>query len=299
MINLPELPLSRKTGVQGLTQERRRRPLLTPEVARRILEGCGRVSLDLGLTDVSVSLGEDRVVLPDGSAIDFEDLRQAAERENAVFFPEGGTLYMVAISDSHFYKLVPTEGAPTLEVDGIRMHRTKGTTPDADAWEKLEALGIRGGRVLDTCTGLGYTAQAALQRGADLVVSIELRSEVLHIAEMNPWSRRVFEDRRFHLLLGDAYSVLDALPHGFFDYVVHDPPRLPLAGHLYSQPFYAKMHRALRGGGRLFHYTGEPGSRRRRIDLRRGVMLRLRQTGFEDIAYHENIRGVTCRKPRP
>lgn len=279
-----------------MDREKRLPPLLTAEVARRILDGCSLVSLDLGLSEVSVVLGDDHIALPDGSTVGFPDLRRLAERENTVFFPEGGNLYMVAVSDGNFYKLVPTEGAPTLEVDGIRMHRTKGTTPDADATEKVQALGIRRGRVLDTCTGLGYTAQAALERGADLVVSIELRPEVLRIAEVNPWSRRLFEDRRVHLLLGDAYNILHALPRGFFDYVIHDPPRLPLAGHLYSPEFYAEMFRALRRRGRLFHYTGEPGSRRRRIDLRRGVMRRLGQAGFEDIIYHGNIRGVTCRK---
>jgi len=272
-------------------------PLLTSKVARKILEGCGRVSLDLGLSEVSVALGKDHVALPDGSILGFPELRRIEGRENAVFFSEGGSLYMVAVSDVHFYKLVPTEGAPTLEVDGIRMHRTKGTTPDADAREKVEALGIRGGRVLDTCTGLGYTAQVALEQGADPILSIELRPEVLHIAEMNPWSRRIFEDRRIHLLLGDAYVILDALPQSFFDYVVHDPPRLAHAGHLYGMEFYVKLLHALRRGGKLFHYTGEPGSRRRRIDIRRGVMHRLRQVGFENIVYHENVRGVTCWKP--
>jgi len=94
-------------------------------------------------------------------------------------------------------------------------------------------------------------------------------------------------------------TILDALPQGFFDYVVHDPPRLTHAGHLYGMEFYAKLFRILRRGGKLFHYTGEPGSRRRRIDLRRGVMHRLRQAGFENTVYHENVRGVTCRKPNP
>lgn len=271
--------------------------LLTSRVARRILEGHGRVSLDLGLSEVSVAVGDDHVELPDGSVIDFSDLRRIEDRNNAVFFPEEGALYMVAISDDHFYKLVPTEGAPTIEVDGIRMHRTKETMPDIDASEKIEVLAIRGGRVLDTCTGLGYTAQAALERGADLVVSIERRPEVLHIAEVNPWSRGIFEDHRIHLMLGDAHVTLDGLPPGFFDYAVHDPPRLSLAGHLYGQEFYAKLLQILRGGGRLFHYTGEPGSRQRRIDLRRGVMRRLRQAGFEKIVYHERVLGVTCRKP--
>ena len=272
-------------------------PLLTSKVARRILEGHRKVSLDLGISEVSVAIGDNHVELPDGSIIDFSDLRRIEERNNAVFFPTEGNVYMVAVSDDHFYKLVPTDGAPTVEIDGIRMHRTKETTPDIDASEKIEALGIRNGRVLDTCTGLGYTAQAALKRGADLVVSIELKPEVLHIAEMNPWSRSVFEDSHIHLLLGDAHVMLDSLPQDFFDYAVHDPPRLALAGHLYGQEFHDKLFHILRWGGGLFHYTGEPGSRHRHIDLRRGVMRRLRLAGFEKIVYHENVRGVTCRKP--
>jgi len=272
-------------------------PLLTSAVARKILEGSDVVSLDLGLSEAPVALGEEAVTLPGGVIVELEDLRRVSERDDAVFFPDGDALYMVAISDGHFYKLVPTDGAPTLEIDGVRMHRTKGTTPDADAEEKVEALEVRGGRVLDTCTGLGYTALAALGRGADLVVSIELRPEVLRMAGMNPWSRGIFGDRRVHPLLGDAYDALDALPRGFFDHVVHDPPRLALAGQLYGQSFYAKVFRVLRGGGGLFHYTGEPGSRRRGIDLRRGVMRRLGQAGFVDLVHHENVRGVTCRKP--
>ncbi|MFQ6053547.1 MAG: SAM-dependent methyltransferase [Candidatus Bathyarchaeia archaeon] len=271
-----------------MARERRLPPLLTPEVARRILEGREKVSMDLG---------EDHALLPEGITVSLRDLRDVAERRNAVFFPEGGALYQVAVSNGHFYKLVPTEGAPTLEVDGVRMHRTKGTTPEADAREKAEALGIKGGRLLDTCTGLGYAAQAALERGADLVVSVELRPEVLRIAELNPWSRMIFEDGRIHLLLGDIFDLIDALPRAFFDYVVHDPPRLAHAGHLYGEEFYGKMLRALRRGGRLFHYTGKPGSRYRRIDIRRGVMRRLGAAGFENITYHRGVRGVTCKKP--
>jgi len=272
-------------------------PLITSAVAKRLLEGCSRVSLDLGLSQARVEFEEGTVLLPDGSTVNPTDLRKVAERGNSVFFPEGGELYMVAISDGHFYKLVPTDGAPTLEIDGIRMHRTKGTTPDLDAREKVKALEVSGGRVLDTCTGLGYTAQAALARGAELVVSIEIRPEVLRIAELNPWSRGVFDNRNIHPLLGDSFNLLDILPRGFFDYVIHDPPRLTLAGNLYSQMFYRKAFTVLRRGGRLFHYTGKPGSRRRGINLSRGVMRRLRQTGFKEVIHHEDIRGVICRKP--
>ena len=271
--------------------------LITPDVARSILDGEESVSLDLGLSEVALACEGERAVLPDGSTVSLGDLEVIAGRQGAAFFPRDGEVFQVAISDGHFYKLVPTDGAPTLEVDGVRMHRTVGVTPDIDARMKLEALGVRGGRVLDTCTGLGYTALAGLEGGGDLVVSVELRHEVLRIAAVNPWSQGLFADERVHLLLGDAFDVIEAFPVGFFDYVVHDPPRFSHAGHLYSGEFYDRLFRVLREGGRVFHYTGEPGSRYRRVDLRRGVMRRLRQAGFTGAEYVREVFGVVCEKP--
>jgi predicted methyltransferase len=271
--------------------------LITPTVARRLLDGEERISLDLGLSEVTLAFEGRKAILPDGSAVDFSNLEEIAGRDKAVFFPLGGQIFQVAISDGHFYKLVPTDRAPTLEVDGVRMHRTVGVTPDVDARVKLEALGVHGGRVLDTCTGLGYTALACLEAGGDLVVSVELRPEVLRIAGVNPWSRGLFSDGRVHLLLGDAYHAVEAFPVGFFDFVIHDPPRFSHAGHLYGGEFYTRLFRVLREGGKVFHYTGEPGSRYRRVDLRRGVMRRLRQAGFTGAEYVREVFGVVCEKP--
>ena len=274
------------------------RPLLTAEVARRILGGDRVVSLDLGLSESSVELLDEAALLPGGLRVSISDLRRIAEREEAIFIVDDDGIYMAAYADGHFYKLVPTDGAPTLEIDGIRMHRTRDITPERDAAMKLEALGLRGGWVLDICTGLGYTALEALRRDAELVVSIEVNPIVLKMANINPWSRGLFQDRRISIILGDAYEVVPSLPEARFDYIIHDPPRFALAGHLYSAEFYHSLLRALKPGGRLFHYTGEPGSRYRRIDLRKGVMRRLREAGFTDIRYHREVMGVTCRRPK-
>lgn len=269
-------------------------PMITARVARQILGGNMRVSLDLGLTVSEVSLKGDSADLV-GHVVTVRDLEKVAEREDAVFFPEGGSMYQVAVSSTRFYKLVPTAGAPTIEIDGVRMHRTKETTPDRDTDEKLEALGLKGGRVLDTCMGLGYTAVGALSRGAEVVVSVEREPPVIRVAEMNPWSRRLFEGG-VSLILGDSYHTVDALPDGFFDWVIHDPPRLTHAGTLYSGEFYGKLHRVMAVGARLFHYTGEPRSRYRGVDLQRGVQRRLKAAGFRRTLYHPSVMGVTCEK---
>jgi predicted methyltransferase len=269
-------------------------PMITPEVAKRILNGETNVSLDLGLSSSRVArVGESYDLL--GYMVSGEDLKQVAGKENAVYFPEGDQLYQVAVAGERYFKLVPTAGAPTLEIDGVRMHRTKETTPDADTKEKLEALGLAGGRVLDTCMGVGYTAIGALSRGADVVVTVEREPSVVRVAQMNPWSSQLFEGG-ISLLLGDSFHTIDALPTGFFDWAIHDPPRLTHAGALYSEEFYGKLYRVMAEGARLFHYTGEPRSRYRGVDLQKGVQKRLRAAGFKVTEYHPGVMGVTCEK---
>jgi hypothetical protein len=268
--------------------------MITPDVAGRIIDGERRVSLDLGLSISEVEVSEETVDLA-GYDAKLDDLREIARKEDSVFFPENGSFYQVAISSGGFYKLFPTTGAPTIEIDGVRMHRTKETTPDKDTDEKLGVLGVHGGRVLDTCMGLGYTAIGALSMGAEVVVSVEREPPVVRVAQMNPWSSRLFEGE-IRLLLGDSFSIVDSLPERFFDWVIHDPPRLTHAGELYSEEFYRKLYRVMAGGGRLFHYTGEPRSRYRGVDLQRGVQRRLRAAGFRGMEYHPGVMGITCLK---
>jgi predicted methyltransferase len=280
-----------------LDSKRPHPPLLTPKAAKEIIQGSSEVSLDLGLSRSKVERVGEKFNLGGGEEVVIEDLETIAGRENAAFFVDNSGVFQLAISGDRYYKLVPTVGAPTLEIDGIRMHRTKGTTPERDAREKVEAMGIRGGKVLDTCTGLGYTAAVALERGAELVVTIERRPEVLKLASMNPWSEAFFVDKRSHPIIGDAYDQVDVLPEGYFDYVVHDPPRLTRAGYLYSSEFYSRLERVMRPGAKLLHYTGEPGSKYRRVDLRRGVMDRLRWAGFTNPRYLRHVMSVLCEKP--
>ena len=251
----------------------------------------------MGLSESEVELFDAGVVLPDGKVVSMEDLEEISGRKDAAFFVDGGSVFQAAVSDGGFLKLLPTEGAPTLEIDGVRMHRTVGTTPDVDARVKMDALGVKGGRILDTCTGLGYTVLEALRRGGELVVSVERRAGVLRLAGLNPWSAGLFDDGRVSLVLGDSGGLVEVFPGGLFDYVVHDPPSFSHAGHLYSGAFYGQLFRVLRPGGRLFHYTGEPGSRRRRVDLRRGVMERLRRAGFVGVSWMKEALGVVCSRP--
>jgi predicted methyltransferase len=270
--------------------------MLTSVQAKAILKGKTVVSLDLGLSKTRIESTKGGYILGKSEFIDLESLEKISQNEDAAYFVDNKTVFIAATSGKHFYKLIPTAGAPTIEIDGIRMHRTKGTTPDRDAREKLEILGLGGGRVLDTCMGLGYTAIQAVERGASEVISIEFEPSVLRISQINPWSRMLFSSESIHKVIGDSFHVVDALPLNDFDYVIHDPPRHSSAGHLYGQEFYDKLAKVIKPGGKMFHYTGEPRSRYRKVNIHTGVKRRLGNAGFHKMEYHSSVMGFTCTR---
>ncbi len=269
-------------------------PMLTSETAKNILAGKNTVSLDLGKSETTIKQTNKTYLLNKVESIGSDILEKIAQDQRSIYFVSNKTVFMAAIRGKHFYKLAKTTGAPTLEIDGIRMHRTKDTTPEQDARDKLSILGLRSGRVLDTCMGLGYTAIQANESGAEYVVTIEYEPNVIRITQLNPWSSKLFTESSIHKIIGDSFYAVDALPKHSFDYIIHDPPRHGSAGHLYGQEFYETLARVIKPGGRLFHYTGEPRSRYRKVNVHKGIMDRLRAVGFRGLEYHPLVMGVTC-----
>ena len=191
-----------------------------------------------------------------------------------------------------FYRLV--DG--TVEIDGVRMHQTSRKTPVQDAQDKARVLGVSaGGRVLDVCTGLGYSAIACGRKGAK-VTTLELDDNVLGLARENKDSAGLFSNPNITIKTGDAFETIDDFADGSFDFVMHDPPRFSLAGELYSLVFYQKLFRVLRRGGKLFHYTGNPGKNSGK-NMTKGFKQRLVQAGFVGVRWDEGLQGFLCRKP--
>jgi len=281
------------------------RPVLTEWAIREILEAKGKglkslkLSLDLGLSKSEVRIHGDRVAIG-GIEIGLDELELALDltkNGGIVEVTNDGIVKLAFYSGGNYYKLkaVAPLTAPTLEINGIHMHRIKGITPLEDSLLKVRTVRVRGGfRVLDVCTGLGYTAICSLKRGASEVVSIEKDINVLEIARHNPWSKELSEVK---ILLGNATELIKELEEERFEVVILDPPRYSMAPELYTSAFYADLFNVLKPGGRLFHYTGEPGSRRRGIDLMRSVSKRLRTVGFK-VKKLRDLKGVLAFKPR-
>ena len=243
------------------------------------------ISLDMNITKAKVCIGEDFFIFPQNEKIPESLLKKAIKDDKSCFLIKGNTLLkMQLFSDktNNFYKIVPTKDAPTIEISGIRMHVTKEITPMQDTKKKIESISPIKGIVLDTCMGLGYTAIFA-SKPADFVFTCEKDENVLEIAGLNPWSKELFNNKKISIIRTSVFDEIKIFKGGMFDAIIHDPPRFSLAPELYSQEFYVQAFRVLKKGGRIYHYTGSPGKRFRKINLQRNVAKKLRAAGFREI----------------
>ncbi len=275
---------------------------VAPLLKARGTQTAARLSPDLGLTTVDVSLDDAGVVFPGGERLSWDDAKEIAESETSCFaLPEKSLGQDGAIrkiqefsrATNRHCALMPTSGAPTLLIAGFPMHRIKNTDPYRDTLSKIKAA-RPAGQVLDTSMGLGYTAiQAA--RTSDHVVTIELDPAVVEIARQNPWSRELFDNPRIERRVGDSAEAVETFADEAFSVVIHDPPTIQLAGDLYSGAFYRELYRVLKPRGRLFHYIGdlESASVSRIV---KGVVERLYTAGFREVKRRPEAFGVLARK---
>jgi uncharacterized protein len=252
---------------------------------------------DLGLSMIEVTLSKAGIQFQSGEQFLWPVIEEIAEEENACFLLENGTLQLIrkySPAFDRFYSLYSTESAPTMLISGIPMHRIKGTNPRLDTQSKIKALAPIGGDVLDTTTGLGYTAIEAAKT-ASQVTTIELDPTALEIARLNPWSQGLFNNPKIQQVIGDSFEEIDRFSEGSFSAIIHDPPMFSLAGDLYSKTFYQRAFGVLKRNGKLFHYIGDPESKSGgRITA--GVIRRLKEAGFRQVIHKPQAFGVVAYK---
>ena len=259
-------------------------PLLTRPLAEslRTTRDAGREtwagSLDLGRTTSEARLDVDAWTWQ-GQRYPYP----AKLKDRTIYHWDDEDFAAVSRYSGALIKLVPTEwGAPTFEIDGIKMLPTSKTSPIADARRKVALVQPQGKTVLDTCGGLGYFAACCLDAGATRIQSFEKNADVLWLRTLNPWSPDPeAHGGRLQLTHGDVSQAVMGIPDASIDALLHDPPRFGIAGELYSQIFYDQLARVLRRGGRLFHYTGSPNALTSGRDVPREVAKRLEKSGFK------------------
>ncbi|MAG16357.1 hypothetical protein CMO88_04820 [Candidatus Woesearchaeota archaeon] len=260
-----------------------------------------RVLLDLGLTATNVDINyRFKEVEFSDSKISFKHLNEIANDGEICYYLEKRKspqkLKIFSADTNLFYKLIPSRDAPTIEISGIKMHRTQERTPWQDTIDKISSLQPLKGRILDTCCCLGYTAiTAAKEKDVTQVFTFEKDSNVLEMTDYNPWSRELYLDRKIKLAIGDVNKGIEMFSTAFFDAIVHDPPPFSLSPELYSLDFYKKLFRVLKSSGKIFHYMGNPENEQGK-DFVKGVIKRLKEAGFKKIKERPDILGITAQK---
>jgi hypothetical protein len=252
---------------------------------------------DLGITHCKARLDLSGVQFPGGETLAWQGVETVCASEGGCFLIEDGAAEKIqafSTDTDRVYSLYPTQGAPTMLLSGLPMHRIKGVDPHQDTLNKVKTIRPLVGRVLDTATGLGYTAIEAA-RTAEQVTTIELDPAVLTIARRNPWSRELFDNPKITQLIGDSFEQVLQFADNSFSRIIHDPPMFSLAGDLYSGEFYRQLWRILKNTGRLFHYIGDlESSSGQRVT--RGVARRLQEAGFKNITHRKDAFGLVAYK---
>lgn len=261
-------------------------PIITGYQARNLLN-CRKdeFQLKLGKREVTIFRGKNKLFFsweyPEWGKkkikIPLKSL-EIPKRHVYTIFPDKKFSRASMFRDSYYQLIAPhPHSSFTVEIDGVHMHAIKNTTPLKVTRGKVSLLNISPReKILDICTGLGYSAIEAKEKGGE-VKTIEKNKEVLQLAQLNPYSEKL---AGVPIIVGDAVKVLPSLFNEKFDKIFHDPPRFSLGGELYSLRFYEGLYRVLQKRGLLYHYTGNPGVHQER-NIKKGIKNRLRKAGFK------------------
>ena len=208
---------------------------------------------------------------------------------------EKGKIQFFSDKTGNFYQLLPTETIPVLRINGVPMQRFVNTDPLADTKSKVAALNPSG-KVLEICTGLGYTAiEMAKRKNVKQVTTIEKDEEVLKMCKLNDASKELFESPKTEIINEDASQIMDNFKDESFDCILADPPTFKIAPELYQIVFYKELFRVLRRRGKMWHYAPNPGKESGK-KFSESIIKKLQRAGFKEVVYHEASSGIMCLK---
>lgn len=255
------------------------------------------VSPDLDISSITALVSDNGVTFPLNSQLGWQQIEQIRKANVNCFEVAQNEIRPIQIfseQTNRMCSLMPTQHAPTMLIAGFTMHRIVDIDPIQDTHNKVATITPIVGRVLDTATGLGYTAIAAAKT-AEQVITIEIDPGAQEIARHNPWSRSLFDNPKIQQMMGDSYEIIPTFADESFERIIHDPPVFSLAGDLYSGVFYRELYRILKRGGRLFHYIGNLESKSSGT-VARGALKRLQEAGFKRVVRKPEAFGVVGYK---
>ncbi|MFA6460664.1 MAG: methyltransferase [Candidatus Woesearchaeota archaeon] len=230
------------------------------------------VSLDLGITQTSIKLSakgflfnKQDILLPkirDNDHSCYVLIKSQLEKVQ-FFSPETNSLY----------KLVPTSYRPILQVSGTSMHKKEFV-------ERVEQDKLQG-KVLDSGTGLGYTAIIAAKT-AEEIITIEIDKNVTEIAKYNPYSQELFENKKIKRVRGNIVQKITKFKEGEFDFLIFDAGTPRSSDDFFSLKNYQQAHRVLKERGKLYHYLPKHQITKGR-DFGGEAIARMEKAGFKVI----------------
>ncbi|MFA5141531.1 MAG: methyltransferase domain-containing protein [Candidatus Woesearchaeota archaeon] len=243
-------------------------------------------SLDLGITKAKVTFKDGKIVFPNAQEV--EPIKIRDDDKTCYLLDKDKLLKVQFFSDetNKLYKLVPTQNKPILKISATPMHKMLFV-------EKIKKAQLKG-EILDSGTGLGYTAIAAANH-AKHVTTIELDPNVIEVAKLNPWSQELFTKINITQKMGDLTEEVKKFKNEQFDNIILDAGTIHESGDFFAAKNYIEVFRVLKKGGHLYHYLPQVGINKGR-DFIGEIMKKLKEAGFRDIKRDDESSSVQASK---
>ena len=244
------------------------------------------ISLDLGKTLSKIQLNKDEIILPDKTKVKPDKIKDKDKNCYIIKNNKFIKLQFFSKETDKLYKLIPTSFRPILKISATSMHKMPFI-------EKIKKLKLNG-KILDSGTGLGYTAIAASQH-AKQVITIEWDPNVIEIAKLNPYSLEIYEKKNIKQINADFTKEVKKFKTNEFDNIILDAGTVHQSGDFFSTNNYKEVYRVLKPNGKLFHYLPQSGIMRGR-DYIGEIIKRLKTLDFKNITRDDESSSIEAEK---